>query len=102
MRRSPGAQFQATASIEVRLSQATVVVELDTSGTVDIAAERKRLEKDLAKVRKELEATEKKIGNEAFISKAPAEVVAKIRARHEVAIEEIARLQARLEGLPQA
>lgn len=98
----PGAQFQATASIEVRLSQATVVVELDTSGTVDIAAERKRLEKDLAKVRKELEATEKKIGNEAFISKAPAEVVAKIRARHEVAIEEIARLQARLEGLPQA
>ena len=98
----PADDFTATASIEVRLSQATIVVELDTSGTVDVAAERKRLEKDLAKAEKELEGTNKKLGNEAFLAKAPEQVVAKIKARHEVATEEIERIKARLEGLPQA
>ncbi len=99
---APEEGFNATASIEVRLSQATVVVELDTSGTVDVAAERKRLEKDLAKAEKELEGTNKKLGNEAFLAKAPDQVVEKIKARHQVALEEIERIKARLEGLPQA
>ena len=39
----PAEGFEASASIEVRLSQATLLVELDTSGTVDVAAERKTL-----------------------------------------------------------
>ena len=43
-------------AVEVRLSRGTVVVELDTSGTVDVAAERRRLEKDLAAAEKELPA----------------------------------------------
>ena len=98
----PADGFTATASIEIRLSKATITVELDTSGTVDVAAERKRLEKDLAAAKKELEGTEKKLGNEAFLSKAPDAVVEKIRGRHQVAIEEIERITARLEGLPQA
>lgn len=37
--------FDPSAAVEVRLSQATIVLELDTSGTVDVAAERRRLEK---------------------------------------------------------
>ncbi|WP_288820107.1 class I tRNA ligase family protein, partial [uncultured Corynebacterium sp.] len=99
---APEDGFTATASIEVRLSQATVLIELDTSGTVDVAAERKRLEKDLAKAEKELVGTEKKLGNEAFLSKAPEQVVEKIKTRHQFALEEIDRIKARLEGLPQA
>ena len=99
---APEDGFTATASIEVRLSQATVLIELDTSGTVDVAAERKRLEKDLAKAEKELAGTEKKLGNEAFLSKAPEQVVEKIKTRHQFALEEIDRIKARLEGLPQA
>lgn len=99
---APEDGFTATASIEVRLSQATVLIELDTSGTVDVAAERKRLEKDLAKAEKELAGTEKKLGNEAFLSKAPEQVVEKIKARHQFALEEIDRIKVRLEGLPQA
>ena len=51
---TPEADFAASASLEIRLSTATVTVELDTSGTVDVAAERKRLEKDLAAAQKEL------------------------------------------------
>ena len=38
-----GDGFTPSASVEVRLSGGTVVVEVDTSGTVDVAAERRRL-----------------------------------------------------------
>ena len=97
----PAEDFNATASLEVRLSQATVVVELDSSDTVDIAAERKRIEKDLKSAEKELETTGKKLANPNFLEKAPDAVVAKIRARREVAETEVKRLTERLAGLPQ-
>lgn len=95
----PAETFAASASIEVRLSQGTVVVELDTSGAVDKDAERKRLEKDLAAAQKELDTTAKKLANEAFLAKAPEAVVQKIRNRQQVAQEECARITARLEEL---
>ncbi len=91
--------FEATASVEVRLSKATVVVELDTSGTVDLVAERARLVKDLAAAEKELAQTTGKLGNEAFLAKAPDAVVDKIRTRQTIAGEEIARISARLESM---
>nr|WP_274707299.1 valine--tRNA ligase [Corynebacterium curieae] len=96
---TPGEDFDPSASIEVRLSQATVEVTLDTHGAVDVEAERKRLEKDLAKANKELEQTGKKLGNENFLSKAPEEVVNKIKERQQVAREEVERITSRLEGL---
>ncbi|WP_416565177.1 valine--tRNA ligase [Nocardia testacea] len=95
----PGADFAVTASVEVRLSGTTVTVEVDTSGTVDLAAERRRLEKDLAVAQKELAGTEAKLGNEAFLAKAPEPVVDKIRARREVAAAEVERIGARLAEL---
>ncbi|AXK85952.1 MULTISPECIES: valine--tRNA ligase [Nocardia] len=94
-----GPDFAATASVEVRLSGATVTVELDTSGSVDLEAERKRLEKDLAAAQKELATTEGKLGNEAFLAKAPEQVVDKIRTRRDVAAVEVARIGARLAEL---
>lgn len=96
---APAADFAESASLELRLSQATITVALDTSGTVDVVAERKRLEKDLAAAHKELEGTAKKLGNEAFLSKAPDAVVDKIRTRQQVAQEEVDRITARLEAL---
>ncbi|WP_408934420.1 valine--tRNA ligase [Corynebacterium marquesiae] len=96
---APGEDFDPSASIEVRLSQATVEVTLDTHGAVDVEAERKRLEKDLAKANKELEQTDKKLGNENFLSKAPEEVVNKIKERQQIAREEVERITSRLEGL---
>ena len=94
-----GDGFNPTASIEVRLSGGTVLVELDTSGTVDVAAERRRLEKDLAAAQKELAGTTAKLDNEAFLAKAPDEVVAKIRDRQRLAGEEVDRIAARLAPL---
>ncbi len=95
----PAEDFAATASVEVRLSKATVVVELDTSGTVDLVAERARLVKDLAAAEKELAQTTGKLGNEAFLAKAPDAVVDKIRTRQSIAQEEIARITARIESM---
>ena len=91
--------FSPSAHVEVRLSRGTVVVEVDTSGTVDVAAERRRLEKDLAAAEKELKGTAGKLGNDAFLAKAPADVVEKIRARQQLASEEVDRITARLAGL---
>jgi valyl-tRNA synthetase len=95
----PGDEFTATASLEIRLSAATVTVELDTSGSVDLDAERRRLEKDLAAAEKEFAATTTKLGNEAFLAKAPEPVVDKIKGRRDVAESEVIRISARLTEL---
>ena len=95
----PADDFTASASVEVRLSGGTVLVEVDTSGTVDVEAERRRLEKDLAAAQKELAGTSAKLGNEAFLAKAPTDVVDKIRARQQLAGEEVERISARLAAL---
>ncbi|MEO7077550.1 MAG: valine--tRNA ligase, partial [Rhodococcus sp. (in: high G+C Gram-positive bacteria)] len=97
----PAENFTVTASVEVRLTKATVTVELDTSGTVDLVAERARLVKDLAASEKELTQTTSKLSNEAFLAKAPDAVVDKIKSRQQIAIEEIARITARLETVGQ-
>lgn len=99
---APAEDFAASASIEMRLSQATLDVALDTSGTVDVAAERKRLEKELAAAEKELDTTGRQLGNEQFLANAPEQVVEKIKVRQQVAKEEFARVTARLAQLPEA
>jgi valyl-tRNA synthetase len=43
--------------------------------TVDVAAERERLTKDIAKFEKGLAAAERQLSNEGFLAKAPAQVV---------------------------
>ena len=96
---APDGDFRPTARVEVRLSGGTVGVELDTSGTVDVEAERRRLEKDLAAAQKELATTTAKLGNDAFLAKAPADVVDKIRDRQKLAGEEVMRINARLAAL---
>ncbi|MFB7666222.1 valine--tRNA ligase [Kitasatospora sp. NPDC056138] len=93
----PEAGFHATAALPV----AGATVALDLSGTIDVAAERKRLTKDLAAAEKEKAQTSGKLGNEAFLAKAPDDVVAKIRTRQAAAEADIARITAQLASLPQ-
>ncbi|MGY4391930.1 valyl-tRNA synthetase [Streptomyces sp. TE12347] len=93
-----GDSFSATATLPV----AGGTVALDLSGTIDVAAERKRLTKDLGAAEKEKQQAEAKLGNEAFIAKAPDNVVDKIKGRLAKAEADIARLQAQLDGLPAA
>ncbi|OON80951.1 valine--tRNA ligase [Streptomyces tsukubensis] len=92
-----GDAFQATATLPVAGAQ----VALDLSGAIDIDAERKRLTKDLAAAEKEKAQATAKLGNEAFLAKAPDQVVDKIRGRLGKADEDIARLKQQIERLPQ-
>jgi len=50
---------------------------------IDVAAERERLNKELAKLEKEMANAERQLGNEGFLAKAPASVVEGLRRRHE-------------------
>ncbi|MGP4044487.1 valine--tRNA ligase [Streptomyces sp. 2A115] len=93
-----GDGFSATATLPV----AGATVALDLSGTIDVAAERKRLAKDLAAAEKEKAEAEAKLGNEAFLAKAPDNVVDKIRTRLAKAEEDIVRLQNQISNLPPA
>ncbi|MEV0265062.1 valine--tRNA ligase, partial [Streptomyces sp. NPDC050617] len=91
-----GEGFAATASLPV----AGASVALDLSGTIDVEAERKRLTKDLAAAEKEKAQATGKLGNEAFLAKAPDQVVEKIRTRLAKADADIERISAQLAGLP--
>ncbi|MFI5742812.1 valine--tRNA ligase [Streptomyces anulatus] len=93
-----GDGFQATASLPV----AGATVALDLSGTIDVAAERKRLTKDLDAAQKEKAQATGKLGNEAFLAKAPDNVVDKIRGRLSKAEADIERIGAQLAALPQS
>ena len=96
LRLQPAADgFQATASLPV----AGATVALDLSGAIDVEAERKRLAKDLAAAEKELKQTTAKLGNEAFLAKAPDQVVDKIRTRKSAAEADIERLKGQLDRL---
>jgi valyl-tRNA synthetase len=88
--------FTPTASLSV----AGVRAELDLSGAIDVAAERKRLEKDLAGAEKERAQVTAKLDNEAFMAKAPEPVVEKVRDRLAAAEADIARIAAQLDALP--
>jgi valyl-tRNA synthetase len=96
----PADGFTPSASVEVRLSRGTVVVELDTSGTVDVAAERRRLRR-IWLPQKELAQTAQ-ARERAFLAKAPQDVVDKIRSRRELASDEVERINGRLAGLDES
>jgi len=94
----PDDGFTPTASVRVL----DVTVQLDTAGAIDVVAERKRLDKDLASARKEAEQTARKLGNEGFLAKAPEAVVVTTRDRLAAAEAEITRVEAQLAALPAA
>lgn len=90
--------FHATASLPV----AGATVALDLSGTIDVEAERKRLTKDLGAAEKEKAQALGKLSNEAFLGKAPDNVVDKIRGRLAKAEADIERIAGQLANLPQS
>jgi valyl-tRNA synthetase len=80
----------------VTLALDDCAISLALAGVIDIAAERARLQKTLAKARKEAESLERKLANDAFLAKAPEEVVAEQRDRLAAALAEAARLESAL------
>ncbi len=70
--RLPQSAVKVGAGFEVRVPLA---------GVIDLAAETARIDKELGKVEADLTLLEKKLSNPSFVARAPAEVVAKDRAR---------------------
>lgn len=60
-----------------------VDVHVPLEGLVDFAEEVKRLEKEKAKIYKQLEVVEKKLESKEFLDKAPPDIVEKEREKHE-------------------
>jgi valyl-tRNA synthetase len=92
----PGAGFSPNATVQAE----GITVEFDTSSGIDIAAERRRLTKDLAAAQADAEVSQRKLASRSFIERAPADVVAKSRDRLAGAQAEIDRLRLRLAELP--
>jgi valyl-tRNA synthetase len=95
----PDDGFTATATLAIT---GAITVDLDTRGTIDVAAERARLEKDRAAAEKEAAQCRAKLGNESFVGKAPEQVVAKIKDRLATAEADLTRIAAALSALPTA
>jgi len=87
--------FTPSASVEI----GSMKVELDLSGTVDVVAERARLEKDLLTAQKDMKTAEVKLSNEGFMAKAPENVVAEIKERMVATSADIERITAQLAAL---
>ncbi len=81
---------------------AGVTIEFDLTGSIDVVAERARLEKDLATATKDKQTAEVKLNNQGFMAKAPENVVVEIRERLEKTTADIERINAALSALPQA
>ncbi len=99
-------RLQLTETLPEKPSDAaTIVVEggieiyLPLAGLMDLAAERERLQKELAHLEQGVARTEKTLANTNFVGKAPETVVAKERAKLADMQAQIAKLRERLASL---
>jgi valyl-tRNA synthetase len=78
----------------VVVNDATIFVSLE--GIVDFTKEIERLEKEINKLSGESAMVSKKLNNEEFLSKAPAPVVEKVKAKHDILVEKQQKLLSNL------
>ena len=85
------------AAAAVVVGRSEVFVPL--AGMIDLGAERARLEKEIAAKEGFRTSVERKLANESFVARAPADVVEKERQKAADAAAEIDRLRANLADL---
>jgi valyl-tRNA synthetase len=72
---------------------------LPLEGVIDVAHERERLATEIARIRGQLGGVEKKLENETFVSRAPADVVGRERERARTLREQASKLEDKLRAL---
>jgi valyl-tRNA synthetase len=80
-----------SASATVVVKGAELVIPLE--GVIDLDTERVRLDKEIAKVAKDVGALEKRLGNKGFVAKAPEKVVAGFREKLQAAKVKLTQLE---------
>jgi valyl-tRNA synthetase len=86
--RPPGAALTVAAGVEVLIT---------LKGIVDGAKEKERVDREIKKTQKDIDALDKKLANKGFAERAPAEVVAEAQAALESARERLQLLGEALE-----
>jgi valyl-tRNA synthetase len=79
------------------VSKTSIFVSLE--GIIDFAKETTRLEKEIQKLGTELATVAKKLVNDGFLSKAPADVIEKVRQKQSALLEKQQKIQANLDKI---
>jgi valyl-tRNA synthetase len=87
-------------AVQIVLDEATLALPL--AGVIDVAAESKRLKREIDKIGSEIEQMDAKLANEKFVSRAPEHVVEEQRERKADAEAVAARLEQALKRLEAA
>jgi len=73
---------------------------LDVQDAINVDAERKRLQKEMARVQNDIDKVWKKLNSQEFLSRAPQSVVSENRTRHSELLERYNKLELNLNHLP--
>jgi valyl-tRNA synthetase len=79
------------------VNSASIFVLLE--GIIDFAKESKRLEKEIQKLATNLTTVTKKLENEDFLSKAPSDIIEKVRKKQSVLLEKQQKIQTNLDRI---
>ncbi|MBW1992462.1 MAG: valine--tRNA ligase, partial [Deltaproteobacteria bacterium] len=79
----------------------TLEIVLPLEGVIDFREEERRLNREMDKLSRDLAQAQKKLANEDFLTKAPAEVVEKEKERLQTCIEKLAKLKSHQQRLRQ-
>ncbi len=93
---APGARPDQAAVLVIAGEE----VYVDLSGVLDSGKERERLTREIEKLDKSIAFLEARLGNEAFVSKAPPQLLAKTRGELAGEVDKRASLTAALAALP--
>ena len=95
--RSKQPRARRRAALELVVRGETVALPL--AGVVDLAAERARFDKEIARVRQEIAKVEAKLGNADFVARAPEDIIAEHEDRLETFQARLVKLNAARERL---
>ncbi len=86
------AKPDASATAVYGRIQAHVILK----GLIDFEEEKRRLNKEIAKIEKEMSLSQKKLANEGFLKKAPKEIVREVKAKVEAWVLKLEKLNQNL------
>ncbi|MBN2317787.1 MAG: valine--tRNA ligase [Acidobacteria bacterium] len=73
---------------------------LDIKGAIDVVAERERLQKEEARIKKQIENIERKLNSSEFLSRAPEKIISENKTRYKELEERYLKIQSNLKYLP--